>query len=326
MSNELRIGSVSGLTVYAAVLNENSRIWNGSTFEVYTSGNYANYDVAIAEQGSSGIYIGDFPSGIVDEGHYEIFYFIQDGGAPAEGDRILGTSSLDWDGSGLDTDSGSIVSGAMSGSDWLEYLRRGGFKRTDKDQSLLEATTDTITDIRSRIVTEDYLTETTVSDLITILGDYRIDLESDFGLLVSGIVLQDSAHGKPLNKISKAEFDRKYTGFGTVASVRGVPEDFCIFGGQILIGPVPNTTAYTYVISYSEDSHAEITEDTVSVPYTNKYRETLKYGVFSRVYSDLKSDDQAAKYGTLYESKLAQWEKREDRNRSGVRQTRYKGA
>lgn len=324
MSNELRIGSVSGLTVYAAVLNETSRIWNGSAFEVYSSGNYPNYDVTVTEQGSSGIYVGDFPVAIVDEGHYEIFYFIQDGGAPAEGDRILGTSSVDWDGDSVTT-TGSTIDGAMSGSDWLEYLKRGGFLRTDKDQELLDATKDTIDDIRRRIVTEDFLTETTVTDTITILGDYRIDLESDFGLLASGVTLQDAAHGKPLEKISKAEFDRKYTSFGTAASVRGIPREYCISGGQIQIGPIPNSTSYVYIINYSIDDHATITESTVSVPYTDKYREIMKHGVYSRVYSDMKLDDQAAKYGTLYENAFLKWEKREDRNRAAVRQTRYQG-
>lgn len=324
MSNELRIGSVSGLTVYAGILNESSRIWNGSAFEAYSSVNYTNYPVTIAEQGISGIYLGDFPAAIVDEGHYEVFYFIQDGGAPAEGDRILGTSTVDWDGDSLAT-TGSTIDGALSGSDWLAYLIRGGFKRTDKDQELLDATKDTVDDIRRRIVTEDYLTEKTVTDTITILGDYRIDLESDFGLIASGVTLQDAAHGKPLNKISKAEFDRKYTSFGTAASVRGIPEDYCIFGGQIQIGPVPNNTSYTYIISYSIDDHATITADTLSVPYTDKYREIMKHGVFSRVYKDLRSDDQAAIYGTLYETGIGRWEKREDRNRAAARQVRYRG-
>lgn len=324
MSNELRIGSVSGLTVYAAVLNSTSRIWNGSAFEAYSSVNYTNYDVTITEQGSSGIYVGDFPTAIVDEGHYEVFYFIQDGGAPAEGDRILGTSSIDWDGDSLAT-TGSTIDGAMSGSEWLEYLRRGGFKRDDKDQNLLDATKDTIDEIRRRMPTEDYLTEKTVTDTITILGDYRIDLESDFGLFASGVTLQDSAHGKPLNKISKAEFDRKYTSFGTAASVRGIPLDYCLHGGQIQIGPVPNSTDYVYIIAYAIDDHATITEDTVSVPYTDKYREIIKNGTFSKTYKDLKNNDEAAYYGTLYESGLKALEKREDRNRAAVRQTRYQG-
>lgn len=325
MAGELRIASVSGLTVYAAILNPSSRIWNGSSFEVYASGNYPNYDIAITELGSSGVYSGDFPPAITDAAHYEVFYFIQEAAAPTEGDRILGTSSLDWDGTEEDADSGSIVAGAMSGSEWLDYLRRNGFKRTDKDAELLEATTDTIADIRIRIVTEDYLTEKTVTDTITILGDYRIDLETDFGLLAANVTLQDASHGKVLNKISKSEFDRKYTCFGIAASSRGIPDDFCIFGNQILIGPVPNSTDYVYRISYSEDDHVNVTEDTVSVPYTNKYRLILKNGVFAIVYSDLKSDDQAAKYGTLYESGLGHWTKREDRNRSSVTQTRYRG-
>lgn len=325
MSNELRIGSVTDLTVYAAILNDNSRIWNGSSFEVYSSVNYPNYDVTVTEQGSSGIYVGDFPVAVTDAGHYEVFYFIQDSGAPAEGDRILGTSSIDWDGDSLAT-TGSTIDGALSGSDWLDYLVNDcGFNRTDKDQALLAATKDTIDDIRRRMLTEDYITEKTVTDSITILGDYRIDLESDFGLMASGVTLQDAAHGKPLNKISKKEFDRKYTSFGTAASVRGIPQDYCISGGQIQIGPVPNSTSYVYIINYSIDDHATITADTVSVPYTDKYREIVKDGVFSRIYSSLKNDDQAAKYGTLYREAMTAWERREDRNRAAVRQTRYQG-
>src|SRR6185295_2126281 len=115
------------------------KYWNGSAFETYTTANRGDYDVAATEQGtSSGIYHADFPTGITSSGTYECFGYLQPGGSPAETDAPLGTTKVDWTGSA----SVSAGTGAMTGSDWRNYVLRFGFKRTDKDTELYEATTD----------------------------------------------------------------------------------------------------------------------------------------------------------------------------------------
>ncbi len=310
----------SGNAIDALIFNSAGLVWNGTTFEAYADGTYINYVQAATEYGTSGIYVAPFPAALTSGGPFTIYWKARAvAGSPnPTNDTVVGTGTYFITG-----EDGSIP-GYMNGNDWLTYLRRA-FVRTDKDQQLLDATKDTIDDVRRRMQTEDYEHEQTISDSIISLGDYQMDLERRFGVLVSRIVLMDSSLGKPLNKISKAQYDLLYRRYGTDQTVRGVPRDFCIFGGQVLVGPVPDKTTYIYKISFSIDDHAEITTDSIAVPYTDKYREIMKFGVLSKVYSDLKNDDQAAKYGTLFEDGIKKWERREDRNRNGVRATRYRG-
>lgn len=109
MSNELVGASGSGLTLYGNIINVSGERWNGSAFETYSSANYTNYAVTMTEDGSSGIYLGDFPTTITTGGHYQLIYYRAGGGTPAEGDAIVGTGEIDWSGS-------TVVSGTVTAS------------------------------------------------------------------------------------------------------------------------------------------------------------------------------------------------------------------
>lgn len=327
MASELRAAGSQGLTVRARIINAAAKVWNGSAFVTYVAGDIATYAVTMTEQGSSGVYIGDFPIGVTSPGHYEYFsYALQAPPDLAETDPIIGTGSLEWDGS-TEISSDAIIPGTMSGSEWYTYVLQV-LKRTDKETEVFASTKDIIDDMRRRILFPDDETQTTFTDTISVLGDYRLDLESDFGMLISDILFQESAadDGYPLDKISKAEFDRRYLPFGTSESGRGRPEAYCIFGGQALIGPVPDRTDYIYTLSYGADDLAAYTIDSVSIPFTDKSRLTLRRGVLSIVFAEvLKNDEQGAKFGSLYESDLRKIERRIDRNRKSNMQTEYQG-
>ncbi len=100
MSSEIRGVSSSG-TLYARVMNDDGQIWNtaGSAFETYDALNYTDYDIAMTQQGSSGVYVGDFPTAITMADTYEYFVHIQAGATPAEGDTIINTGKIEWTGS-----------------------------------------------------------------------------------------------------------------------------------------------------------------------------------------------------------------------------------
>lgn len=327
VGSELLLPNISGLIVYAQIKNTHSRRWNNTQFgqfEAYNSGNYSAYSIPTVEQGTSGAYVADFPVANITPGHYEILYFSQQGGSPAERDPIIGTGAIDWTGSRLATEPPTI-SGAMSGSDWYAYVLRA-LKRPDKQTEVFDATKDTIDNMRLRIIFPEDETDGEITDQIITLGDYRMDLEGDFGHCLSAIVLIDVNFGYTLRQVSKDEYDRCYTGFGTSTSSRGRPKVFCIYGQRIIVGPVPDKTTYLYKISYARDDHNSYTLTSLSIPFTNKYREIERWGTLQRVYSDiLKNDDQAAKFGTLYEDGLKKIEMRLDRNRVGVIKTRYRG-
>lgn len=327
MAGELRAAGAQGQTVRVRIINSAARSWNGSSFETYDAGNISSYAVTLTEQGASGVYVGDFPVGITTAGHYEYFaYSLQNPPTLAETDPIMATGSVDWDGSASTTPSAAIAN-AMSGSDWYTYVLEV-LKHTNRQTEVFNATKDVIDDMRRRIVFPEDETQADVTDAISVLGDYRMDLESDFGTLVTDVVMMESAgdDGEALDKISKREFDRRYTRFGTSSFAQGRPEAFCLFGGQILIGPVPDSINYVYKISYSSDDLASYTSASTSIPFTDKYRLTLRRGVMALMFGEvLKNDSQAAKFGTLYEGDMKQIERRIDRNRRSTMQTKYQG-
>lgn len=324
MAGELRCGSSPSLTIKAKILNSAGRVWNGSSFETYDASNVANYGVSLTEQGSSGVYVGDFPIAITTAGHYEYFCYSLQGGTLAESDPIQSSGSVDWDGSAATTPAAAIAN-ALSGSDWYDYVVQV-LKHTNRETEIFDATKDIIDDMRRRIVFPEDETQADITDTISTLGDYRMDVETDFGTLVTDVVIVDDDFGEPLEKISKREFDDRYLGFGTGSSARGKPEAFTLYGGQVLVGPVPDSVSYVYKISYAADDLATYDIDSVSIPFTDKYRLTLRRGVLALLFAEvLKNDEQGAKFGTLYEGDLRQIERRIDRNRRSTMQTQYQG-
>jgi|GEM_PF-2469075 len=287
MANELFILGAADRTVYFLIKNRAGLFWNGTTFETYATANRANYDVAATELGtSSGLYAADFPVLITTGGTYEGLAFIQAGGSPAEADLKLGACKVDWTG----TASVSGGTGAMTGSEWRDYVLRRGFKRTDKDTELYEATTDAIQEMRRRFMFDEAETEATTTDTISVLGDFKLTVENDLGLVL-GVVLEDDDTGTPLDRVTKAQFDQLYSSIN-VESDRGYPRHYCLYAGQIYIGPRPDQTSYAYRISYSRRA-GTITSSTSGVPFTNLYRDVLKDNVLGRLYTDLEEWDKA---------------------------------
>jgi len=323
VANELRAASQSGATVYGTIFGPTSLIWNGTTFEIYSSSNRAAYVRTMTELGSSGVYVGDFPVAITTPGRYETIYYIT-GGVPAEGDAIVGTQSLNWDGTAVEVEE-TISTGFMDGSDWLTYVIRA-FKRTDKTAEVFDATKDTIDDIRRRLKMPEDEVQVDIADQITVLGEYQMDLETDFGHLVGPIMVQEGNDGWDLAETSKTSWDIRYLANVTDQAARGRPVEFVIYGGKVFVGPVPDKLTYVYKMSYTRDPRATITAATAAVPFTNKHREVMRWGVLQRLYSDIvKNDDQAVKCGLLYENGLKWIEKRDDRNRGGAFATIFRG-
>lgn len=281
MANELRGVSTSGNTLYARIMNPAGLWWNGSAFEAYSAGNYATYDVALTEQGSSGVYVGTFPAGITTAGTYEYYVYIQSGGSPAESDVLASTGRVDWTG----TASSVAAAGSMTGSDFYAYLLRRGFKRTDKATEVYEAITDAIQMFRRRFGFSEAHIDTLTTDTISVAGDYKIDIESDLGMLI-GVRLEDGTSGRKLKKIAKSQFEDMYPDIDADTNDTGYPEHFCVFGEQILIGPRPDSTSYQYRVSYSQ-SGGTVVSSTASVPFTGLYRDVLADLVYSLLYYGL---------------------------------------
>jgi len=198
---------------------------------------------------------------------------------------------------------------AMSGSNFYAYVLRV-FKRTDKETEVYEAMTDAIMDIKLRYMFEDYKQESYIAGTY-LTGDgtvgYKIDLPSDFGHLIGDVIfIDDQGDRKTLNKRSKEYCDRVWKNpEDTTGQVTGVPKDFCIFSGQLMVFPTPDNTAYKYQINYSTEAATTITSSTTAVPFTARYREYLRAAVLMRLDAGMGFDEEAAKWKVLAEEGIA---------------------
>jgi hypothetical protein len=307
MANEISGVAATGNTAYAIVIRR-GQFFNGTTFEAYSSLNYGNYDIAMTEQGTSGIYFGTFPVLITASGTYEYVVKLQSNpGTYGEDDPIVNSGKIDWTGSSTATAS----AGSQSGSDWRDYVLRGGFKRTDKDTEIYEETTDAIQEMRRRFMFDEAEIETTTTDTISVLGDFKINVESDFGLLL-GVTIEDGQNATPLIKKTKSEFDNIYPDIN-VTSDRGYPLHFTIYKGQIQIGPIPDQVSYSYRITYSSRA-GTITSSTTSVPFTALYRDVLRDNVLSRLYKLMDEYDKSGQLRQSFEFGFDQAVSRERKN------------
>jgi hypothetical protein len=103
MASEIETaGPGTGKTLYFIVRggsNNTGLIWNTGTslFEAYNNANYANYAIAMVEQGANNVYVGNFPSAIIP-GMFNIVAYQQITGSPLQSDPRVGAGEFQWNG------------------------------------------------------------------------------------------------------------------------------------------------------------------------------------------------------------------------------------
>ncbi len=217
----------------------------------------------------------------------------------------------------------------MTGAEFYAYLLRT-LKRTDKSTEVYEAMTDTAFDMRLRFYSEDFKTRSSALTGCTTVGDYSLTLPTDFGHLIGQVSMKDDSSEQdylPLLKISIEEYDRLYPDRQLDAASRdtGVPRHFCIYGGEIFVGPCVDKTTYDFVINYTQEDATDIVAGTVLVPFTDKYREVVKHGVLMRIYRDLEMYQEADIYEVKYEQGIAKIMANDEINSSATSVVRYSG-
>ena len=322
MANEISIAASADQTIYVLLQNPAGKFWNtvDLTQDTYATADRAEYDIALTEQGtSSGIYLADFPSAITTAGTYLYYAYVQSGASPAEGDSLVGTGEIDWTGTFAGV---ADATGTMSGTEFRDYVLRGGFKRTDKDTELYEAATDAVEELRRRFSFSDAHEDMETTDQISTLGDFKLDVEDDFGMVID-VRIEDDDTATVLTQRSKAQFDALYPDINNTSD-KGYPRDFTISEGQIWIGPIPDQTDYDYRVAYSKRG-GTITSSTTAVPFTNVYRELLRYMVEERLWKLMDQYDRAQYAAGKAEQMFEQARMREEKNHGGVYfATRYK--
>jgi len=182
----------------------------------------------------------------------------------------------------------------MTGANFYAYILRI-FKRTDKSTEVYEAITDAIMDIKLGYYFEDY--KETAYEEFSAVADYKMALPDDFGHIIGDVRLYSSdGTEKVLTKLSKETFDSLYPYPDSADVSTGVPKHYCIYGGQIYVGCPVGSTDYTIEMNYSTEEGTEITSSTTEVPFTNRYRETIRAAALYRLYEGLGYDEEAMKW------------------------------
>lgn len=118
MAGELRAQFLTGNTLYAILLNMSGDVWNGSAFDdTPTSGEWAGYDIPLAEDGVSGYYRGNLPA--LAAGVYEIRVHRQAGGLPLATDPLVWTDQIAWSGTAIVVPAGTL---AIADQVWDELM------------------------------------------------------------------------------------------------------------------------------------------------------------------------------------------------------------
>jgi hypothetical protein len=196
----------------------------------------------------------------------------------------------------------------MDGASFYTYCLEI-LKRTDKSTEFYEAVTDVVMDMRLRFNSEDY--KTISSELsITTIGNYTLDLPSDFGRLTGDPMVRDDDSDQDyttLNKISIQTYNQLYSDrYNDTVGNRntGTPVHYCVYGGDILVGPPVDKDSYTFRVPYAQESATAITSGTSDVPFTSRYRKTVRYGVLKELYLMLENFQEAEVWSNLYEADI----------------------
>lgn len=116
MANEIQVQSTLTGTHYVLLRNESGSIWNGSAFVSYNTVNLGTYAISLTEQGGSRYFTANFPS--VDAALYNLTFYKQVGGSPAEGDTLVSSKRIYWNGTAESafTALAGNVDGSVAGS------------------------------------------------------------------------------------------------------------------------------------------------------------------------------------------------------------------
>lgn len=207
-------------------------------------------------------------------------------------------------------------------AEFLTFVKRA-FKRTDKDTELLEATNNVIREIRRRHPFNELYVESYTTG-ITTLGQYVLDVPSNFGTIVGDLILQKTdTDYYPLQQLPKDEFDRLYPNPTSTNVSKNQPQHYCMFGTKIIIGPVPDSVSYLYTLSYSTKLSTDLTS-TSTMPFDD-FLEGIKRGVLRNIYADMGDDGEATKWATLFEKDFAEYVAQDRENTRSPRRADYHG-
>ncbi len=101
---EIKATATPNRTVYAEIIFPGGNVYNGTaTGEAEADADWAFYKVPLVEQGTSAVYVGNFPAVITAAGQYSVVIYEQQGTAPLISDTLLVSGTKEWSGTALAT-------------------------------------------------------------------------------------------------------------------------------------------------------------------------------------------------------------------------------
>lgn len=191
----------------------------------------------------------------------------------------------------------------MLGSSFYDYLLKS-FKRTDKESEAYQAITDTVRDIRLRIVSN--LDKTTNVTATVALGATTVALPTGYGHLISDPLVEDTGSNDtypPLVRMDKQTFNEQYPDLSN-GDLTGTPLAYCVFADNIVFAPATDKATYRFRFDYTPYGSADITSVTADVPFSDRYREIVRYGALQRLYETMQNYADAQQAQNQYEAGL----------------------
>lgn len=210
----------------------------------------------------------------------------------------------------------------MTGLEVYNYFLQV-FKRTDKSAEVYTSMADTVMDMRSRMVSDEHSSVSSALAGIVSIGDYQLDIPADFGHLIGDVLIRDTASDfsyLPLNKISKEEFDIKYSQITSTAvgnRQTGVPVDYCFFGRNILVAPAVDKTTYEFKINYTTEDLPIYTASTATIPFTPQFREVLRAGMLYRMFFEMGLNTESDRWAMFYADGINKITSNDENNTQG---------
>jgi hypothetical protein len=106
-----------------------------------------------------------------------------------------------------------------------------------------------------------------------------------------------------------------------------IPIHFCIYGNQLMVGPVPDKTTYRYHLNYTAEDTTVVASDTDPVPFMTNYKErnVVRDGVLMELYDGLNQFEESNYYRALYERGKVMFEDYEHDNTRSSANIEYSG-
>jgi len=195
----------------------------------------------------------------------------------------------------------------MQLSSFLTYVKYD-FKRSDKDSEITQAYNDSILAVAIKMPHNGYKYQSYIA-LVANQEDYPLPSNIIHIIhpirLLEGSTTNDS--GKPLEKITKQEYDEKYINPNRSSPSTGEPDDYCIYAGSFLVGPIPGSTEVTNGNLLETDWTKQPTDqsaDSDTPGLEDSWREVLKWMTLARVNAGVGLYEEAKHWESLYQDSL----------------------